>query len=143
VLAGTLVTAATVHAHATYNLSGNGPGIPGSTNGADGVPAVPPASWSNGPADAYAGGLPASWYCGMDTLTQVPTIQTGAAPNPPDGSLLPPTASTASLRRSGSLAVLYDVTCWSRLPDGGFGVGPRMLVSAVPKSFRCMSAQNP
>jgi hypothetical protein len=77
------------HPHATYNLSGYASGIGGSTNGADGSPtAVPPATWSNGPASEYAGALPVNWYCGLHNPTQVRTLTTGLAPNPPSGSQL-------------------------------------------------------
>jgi hypothetical protein len=83
------LAAAPARSHATYNLSGYGSGLAGSTNGADGAPtAVPPAEWTNGPVEGYAGGLPVSWYAGMHSATQVRVIQTGLAPNPPAGSLL-------------------------------------------------------
>jgi hypothetical protein len=76
-------------AHATYNLSGYGSGLAGSTNGADGAPtAEPPATWTNGPVAEYTGGLPVNWYAGMHSATQLRVIQTGLAPNPPAGSLL-------------------------------------------------------
>jgi hypothetical protein len=88
-LLGCAVGAGPARAHATYNLSGYGAGVAGSTNGADGAPtAVPPAEWSNGAAEGYAGGLPVHWYAGMHSATQIRVIQTGLAPSPPAGSLL-------------------------------------------------------
>lgn len=88
-LAATLAAAATVHAHATYNLSSYDAGLAGSTNGADGSPTTaPPATWTDGPLEGYAGALPVNWYAGMHNPTAVRTIQTGGAPNPPNGSLL-------------------------------------------------------
>jgi hypothetical protein len=87
-LAGSLVRAPQAHAHATYNTSGYTSGLSGSTNGADGLPAGLTAAWTNGPVAEYAGGLPVNWYAGMHSTTQVRTIQTGLAPNPPSGSLL-------------------------------------------------------
>ena len=83
-----LAFAAAAHAHATYNLSGYGSGLAGSTNGADGSPASADAAWTNGPVAEYVGALPVNWYCGLHNATQVRTIQTGVAPNPPSGSLL-------------------------------------------------------
>lgn len=85
--------AADVHAHATYNISGYGSGIGGSTNGADGDPADESATWTNGPAEGYEGVLPAQWYCGLHATTQVRTIQTGAGATPPAGSLAAQVAS--------------------------------------------------
>ena len=83
------ICAGPAHAHVTYNLSGYGAGLAGSTNGADGAPtAVPPAEWSNGPAEGYAGGLPVNWYAGLHGATQIRVIQTGLAPSPPAGSVL-------------------------------------------------------
>jgi hypothetical protein len=88
-LLGCAVGAAPARAHVTYNLSGYGAGLAGSTNGADGSPtAVPPAEWSNGAAEGYAGGLPVHWYAGLHRATQIRVIQTGLAPSPPAGSLL-------------------------------------------------------
>ncbi len=88
-LACVVASAGMAHAHATYNLSGYGSGLGGSTNGADGSPAVvPPATWTNGGVAEYTGGLPAHWYSGMHNTTQVRIIQTGGASNPPSGSLL-------------------------------------------------------
>ncbi len=85
----TLALASAAHAHATYNVSGYGSGLAGSTNGADGFPTtVPPATWTNGPTSEYAGALPVTWYCGLHNATQVRTIQTGFGPHPPSGSLL-------------------------------------------------------
>jgi hypothetical protein len=86
-LFGVAGTTPSAYAHATYNISGYAAGIAGSTNGADGDPATPEAAWTNGPTE-YTGALPANWYCGLHTPTQVRTIQTGAAPEPPSGSLL-------------------------------------------------------
>jgi hypothetical protein len=78
-----------VQAHATYNLSGYGSGLPGSTNGADGLPTTePPATWTNGGVGEYTGSLPVNWYAGMHTPTQVRTLQTGSLPTPASGSLL-------------------------------------------------------
>lgn len=88
-----LAMAASAHAHATYNISGYGSGIGGSTNGADGMPADGTASWTNGPVADYTGNLPVMWYAGMHSTTQVRTIQSGVAPNPPSGSLLQQTNS--------------------------------------------------
>jgi len=87
-LAGSFAVAPLARGHATYNLSGAGSGIGGSTNGADGTPADGTALWTNGPAEGYTGALPVMWYCGLHDPTQVRTIQTGLAPNPPSGSLL-------------------------------------------------------
>lgn len=88
VLAGTVAAATSAHAHATYNISGYGPGLAGSINGADGLPTDPAATWTNGSVADYAGGLPVHWYAGIHSATQVRTIQTGVAPNPPSDSLL-------------------------------------------------------
>jgi hypothetical protein len=96
VLTGILAAAlapATVHAHATYNISGYGSGLGGSTNGADGQPADATATWTNGPAEGYVGTLPVNWYCGLHNATQVRTIQTGGAGTPPSGSLAQQVAS--------------------------------------------------
>jgi hypothetical protein len=84
---GIVGTTPSARAHATYNLSGYGAGVGGSTNGADGDPATPEASWTSGPTE-YTGKLPVNWYCGLHNPTQVRTIQTGAGPEPPSGSLL-------------------------------------------------------
>jgi hypothetical protein len=81
-------SARSAHAHATYNLSGYAADIGGSTNGADGSPATADADWTNGPAEDYTGALPVNWYCGLHNPTQVRTLQTGVAPNPPSGSSL-------------------------------------------------------
>jgi len=76
-------------AHESYNLSGYGSGLAGSTNGADGLPtADPPATWTDGGVAAYSGGLPAMWYAGMHHSSGVRILQTGLAPNPPAGSML-------------------------------------------------------
>ncbi|HXJ37264.1 MAG TPA: hypothetical protein VMS22_24810 [Candidatus Eisenbacteria bacterium] len=83
-----LLLSADAHAHATYNLSGYGSGLGGSTNGADGTPADPSATWTNGPPEEYGGALPAQWYCGLHNATQVRPMQTGAGANPPSDSLL-------------------------------------------------------
>jgi len=80
---------ATAQAHLTYNLSGYGAGIAGSTNGADGSPTVvPPATWTNGGQAGYLGALPANWYVGLHDAEDVHTVQTGLAPTPPPTSLL-------------------------------------------------------
>lgn len=87
-LMGALAAAPAVYAHATYNLSGYGAGVPGSV-GSDGSPtAIPPATWANGGVEGYAGGLPVMWYAGMHAAAQARTMQTGAGANPPNGSLL-------------------------------------------------------
>jgi hypothetical protein len=84
----TLASAPSAFAHATYNIAGYGGGLGGSTNGADGDPAVDPgAVWTNG-GTSYAGKLPVMWYAGMHTDTQVRTLQTGTSPGPASGSLL-------------------------------------------------------
>jgi hypothetical protein len=93
VLAGLMAAlpglAPSAHGHATYNVSGYGSGIGGSTNGADGSPTSgPSATWTSGPVAEYVGALPANWYCGLHNATQVRSIQTGVAPNPPSGSQL-------------------------------------------------------
>ncbi len=81
--------APSVQAHATYNLSGYGSGLPGSTNGADGSPTTdPPATWTSGGVGEYTGSLPVNWYAGMHNPTQVRTLQTGSVPTPASGSLL-------------------------------------------------------
>jgi hypothetical protein len=91
-VAGALAAPTAALAHATYNISGYGAGIPGSTNGADGSPtsesADPPATWTNGPAEGYAGALPVHWYSGMHAPAQARSLQTGLPPAPPSGSLL-------------------------------------------------------
>jgi hypothetical protein len=91
-VASILLVHANAHAHATYNLSGYGSALGGSTNGADGNPADETASWTNGPTE-YAGALPVMWYCGLHNPSQVRTIQTGAGANPPAGSLVAQVAS--------------------------------------------------
>jgi hypothetical protein len=89
VLTGVVASSGVAYGHATYNLSGYGSGLAGSTNGADGSPTVvPPATWTNGDVVDYAGGLPAMWYSGMHSNTQVRIIQTGGSGTPPSGSLL-------------------------------------------------------
>ncbi len=93
IAASLLLASSHAHAHATYNISGYGSGLGGSTNGADGDPADASASWTNGPAEGYAGTLPVQWYCGLHSPTQVRTIQTGSAVNPPAGSLAAQVAS--------------------------------------------------
>jgi hypothetical protein len=80
------LSAAPGAAHPTYNLTGYGPGLAGSTNGADGD--VPATEWSNGPVEGYAGALPATWYAGIHATPQARVMQTGLAPAPPSGSLL-------------------------------------------------------
>jgi len=80
---------ASAEAHETYNVSGYGAGLAGSTNGADGSPTiVPPAQWTEGSVGTYTGALPAHWYAGVHEVTTARTIQTGLAPEPPRGSLL-------------------------------------------------------
>ncbi|HVM96968.1 MAG TPA: thrombospondin type 3 repeat-containing protein [Candidatus Acidoferrales bacterium] len=82
------------HAHATYNISGYGSGLAGTTNGADGSPTtVPPATWTNGGIADYTGTLPVQWYAGMHNNNTSRTIQTGVAPSPASGSLLQQTNS--------------------------------------------------
>lgn len=76
-------------AHETYNLSGYGADLGGSTNGVDGSPtAVPPAEWTGGGVLAYTGGLPAMWFAGIHQVGKVRTIQTGTGAAPPYGSLI-------------------------------------------------------
>lgn len=100
-------------AHATYNLSGYGAGLAGSTNGADGSPAGPTAAWTNGPVSDYAGALPVTWYSGLHDATQVRTVQSGAGASPPAGSLL-------------TQAVAYNVASDPDLPtDAVLAVGGR------------------
>jgi len=82
------VSAQSAKAHATYNIAGYESGLAGSTNGADGSPAVAPgATWTNGGTE-YVGALPVMWYSGMHTDTAVRTIVTGTSPGPVSGSLL-------------------------------------------------------
>jgi hypothetical protein len=85
---GTLGLTPAAYGHATYNLSGYGSGLGGSTNGADGSPADATAMWTNGPAEDYVGGLPVSWYNGLHNPTQTRVIQTALATAPPANSLL-------------------------------------------------------
>lgn len=87
-IAGSLALASSAYGHATYNLSGYGSGLGGSTNGVDGAPAGLTAMWTGGPVGDYVGALPVNWYCGLHNPTQVRTIQTGLDPNPPASSLL-------------------------------------------------------
>ena len=88
-VAAIALTTSTGHTHATYNISGYGSGLGGSTNGADGQPTSGAlASWTNGPVADYTGALPVQWYCGLHNAKQVRTIQTGAGASPPSGSLL-------------------------------------------------------
>jgi hypothetical protein len=77
------------YAHATYNISGYGSGLAGSTNGVDGLPAATPlGTWTNGGVADYTGTLPVNWYAGMHNATTSRIIQTGVAPTPASGSLL-------------------------------------------------------
>lgn len=114
-------------AHATYNLSGYGSGVAGSTDGSDGSPtAVPPATWTNGGVTEYAGGLPAQWYLGMHNLTSARTIQTGVSPSPASGSLLQQVttynaANDPDLPADAVIAV--EGTSWSDPSNGGQGHG--------------------
>ena len=88
-LTGLLVLVPQARAHQSYNLSGYGSGLAGSTNGSDGSPtAVPPATWTNGGEDAYTGKLPATWIAGIHTTTDIRVEQTGAGPHPPLDSML-------------------------------------------------------
>jgi hypothetical protein len=121
-----LAFAATAHAHAIYNLSGYGSGLAGSTNGADGLPVAADSLWTNGPLTGYVGGLPVNWYCGLHNATQVRTIQTGVAPNPPSGSLLQQvnsynTANDPDLPADRVLAV--GGLSWSDPANAGQGWG--------------------
>jgi hypothetical protein len=86
-LATTLATAPAAFGHATYNLSGYGSDLAGSTNGADGNPATPEASWTNGSVEGLVTALPVMWYAGLHNVTTARTIQTGTAPAA-SGSLL-------------------------------------------------------
>jgi hypothetical protein len=115
------------HAHATYNVSGYGSGLAGSTNGADGSPtAAPAATWTNGPPEGYAGALPATWYCGLHNATQVRTIQTGLGAQPPSGSLLD---QVTSYNASTDPDLLTDMVLavgglsWTDPANGGQGWG--------------------
>ena len=126
-LACALASASLAHAHATYNLSGYGSGLAGSTNGADGSPAaVPPATWTNGGIAEYTGGLPAMWYSGMHNSTQVRIIQTGGAGTAPSGSLAQQvaaynTANDPDLPTDRVLAV--GGVSWSDPDNGNQGWG--------------------
>ncbi len=90
VLGGAVAFAPSAHAHASYDIAGYGPGVDGSTNGADGLPATPGGTWTNGDAIAgeYAGSLPVNWYAGMHTPTATRTITTGTGATPAANSLL-------------------------------------------------------
>jgi hypothetical protein len=114
-----------VHAHATYNLSGYGSGLGGSTNGADGAPANASSLWTNGPVE-YTGTLPVNWYSGIHSPTQVRTIQTGLSANPPSGSLL---AQVTSYNTANDPDLLADAVIavgglsWSDPANGNQGWG--------------------
>ncbi|MCW5890612.1 MAG: hypothetical protein KIT14_08675 [bacterium] len=86
-VAGVLAGAPQAFGHATYNVSGYGSGLGGSTNGVDGMPANASSLWTNGPVDGLVTALPVMWYAGMHGVTTARTIQTGTAPAP-SGSLL-------------------------------------------------------
>jgi len=76
-------------AHQSYNLSGYGSGLAGSTNGSDGSPTdVPPATWTNGGEDEYTGKLPVNWIAGIHSSTDLRVEQTGSAVNPPFDSMI-------------------------------------------------------
>jgi len=73
----------------TYNLSGYGGGVSGSTNGSDGSPTSgASATWTSGSVDGYAGALPAQWYVALQDGHTVHVVQTGGAPTPAPDSLL-------------------------------------------------------
>src|SRR4029453_16126130 len=79
-----LAPARQARAHATYNVSGYGSGLAGSTNGADGSPtAAPAATWTNGPVAEYTGSLPVTWYGGVHHATPGGTHPTRAGRPPP------------------------------------------------------------
>jgi len=82
-IALTLATAALAgspaRAHVSYNMSGYGAGIDGTTNGADGQPASgPAATWTNGAVTAYTGTLPVTWYAGLHDVTTAHAVDTAA-----------------------------------------------------------------
>ena len=121
---GALLAGATgARAHATYNLSGYGSGLAGSTSGSDGSPTTaPPATWTNGGVADYAGNLAAQWYSGMHNATTARTIQTGTSPSPPSGSLLQQVntyngANDPDLPTDAVLAV--EGTSWADPSNGG------------------------
>ena len=125
---GALLAGATgARAHATYNLSGYGSGLAGSTSGSDGSPTTaPPATWTNGGVADYAGNLAAQWYSGMHNATTARTIQTGTSPSPPSGSLLQQVntyngANDPDLPTDAVLAV--EGTSWADPSNGGQGHG--------------------
>lgn len=147
------------HAHTTYNISGYGGGVGGSTNGADGLPtAVPPAAWTNGPVEGYTGGLPVNWYVGMHSTSQVRTVQTGVAPAPPAGSLL---AQIASFNAANDPDLPADVVLavggksWADPDNGGQGWGHGLdyglihfspfdtLIAAGPLTFTVTLSDDP
>jgi hypothetical protein len=113
-------------AHATYNISGYGSGLAGSTNGSDGMPADSSAAWTNGPVSDYTGGLPVNWYAGMHNATTARTMQTGVAPTPASGSLLAQvntynTANDPDLPTDRVIAM--GGLSWSDPGNGGQGWG--------------------
>jgi len=76
-------------AQVTYNLSGYGAGIAGSTNGDDGSPtAAPAATWTNGDVAAYTGSLPAQWAATLHDGVAARVVQTGTGASPEPDSLL-------------------------------------------------------
>lgn len=86
-VAGVLAGVPQAFGHATYNMSGYGSDLAGSTNGADGMPANASSMWTNGAVDGVVTALPVMWYAGMHSVTTTRTIRTGTAPAP-SGSLL-------------------------------------------------------
>ena len=87
-LVGALAFVPAAHAHQSYNLSGYGSGLAGSTNGNDGSPtADPPATWTNGGEEEYTGNLPAHWIAGIHSSSDLRVEQTGSAVNPPFDSM--------------------------------------------------------
>jgi hypothetical protein len=114
-------------AQTTYNLSGYGPGVAGSTNGDDGSPtALPSATWTNDGVSDYAGGLPAQWYAAMGNGSTPRVVQTGSPPSPASGSLLEQVnsynaATDPDLPTDRVLAV--GGCSWSDPANGGQGWG--------------------
>jgi len=125
---GVLLASATgASAHATYNLSGYGSGLAGSTSGTDGSPtSVPPATWTNGGVTEYVGSLAAQWYAGMHSTTTARTIQTGVSPTPASGSLLQQ-ANTYNAANDPDLptdaVIAVEGTSWADPANAGQGHG--------------------
>jgi hypothetical protein len=63
-----------------YNVSGYGSGLEGSLNGADGLPAGPPAAaWTSVAPASFAGGLAVNWLVRLTDTTTVQSVATGTA----------------------------------------------------------------